>query len=187
MLRDLGQRLQQIERDTLIVFHQIGSHGPAYAERYPPSFEVFKPACHSHELHRCSEEEVRNAYDNTIAYTDHFLARSIESLRAAATSTACSLCLRPWRIARRTRHLSAWHALQFRAQGADVGAALLWASPSMRSRLALNGSCLQRQAHAPVSHDNLYHTLLSALGLHNQAYRVELDLLACCSSRPDRV
>src|SRR5690606_27656279 len=47
MLADLPARLRQVERDTVIVFHQIGSHGPAYAERYPPDFERFKPACRS--------------------------------------------------------------------------------------------------------------------------------------------
>jgi lipid A ethanolaminephosphotransferase len=35
MLRDLRSRLRSIERDT-VLFHQVGSHGPAYYERYPP-------------------------------------------------------------------------------------------------------------------------------------------------------
>src|SRR5690606_19674467 len=84
MLDGLTERLRDLQRDTVIVFHQIGSHGPAYAERYPPQFEIFKPACRSNELQRCTAAEIRNAYDNTIAYTDEVLARQIELLRAAA-------------------------------------------------------------------------------------------------------
>ena len=44
MLAGLAQDLRNLRQDTVIVFHQIGSHGPAYAQRYPPQFEQFKPA-----------------------------------------------------------------------------------------------------------------------------------------------
>src|SRR5690606_28301397 len=51
-----------------------------YSERYPPRFEIFKPACHSNELQHCTSEQVVNAYDNTIAYTDYLLSRQIQLL-----------------------------------------------------------------------------------------------------------
>ena len=91
MLTDLRCAPADLQRDTVIVFHQIGSHGPAYAERYPPQFERFKPACRSNELQRCTAQEVVNAYDNTIAYTDHVLSRQIALLQASSSigSTAC--------------------------------------------------------------------------------------------------
>ncbi len=187
MLSDLGQRLQQIDRDTVIVFHQIGSHGPAYAERYPPRFERFKPACHSHELHRCSDAEVRNAYDNTIAYTDHVLARQIELLRAA-THLDSMLIYASDHGESLGEHGVYLHGMpySFAPQEQTAVPMLLWASSTMRSRLGLDSNCLQQQAHEPVSHDNLYHTLLGALGLRNQAYRAGLDLLAGCSSTGHR-
>lgn len=56
----------------------------AYSERYPPSLEIFKPACRSNELQRCAPAEIVNAYDNTIAYTDYVLSKQIELLRAAS-------------------------------------------------------------------------------------------------------
>jgi lipid A ethanolaminephosphotransferase len=37
----------------------------------------FEPACESTELRDCTREQVVNAYDNAIAYTDHFLAQII--------------------------------------------------------------------------------------------------------------
>lgn len=81
MLVGLQEYIDSQHGDTLIVLHQMGSHGPAYYKRYPEEFEHFKPACHSAELSECSSEEITNAYDNTILYTDHFLAKVIDLLK----------------------------------------------------------------------------------------------------------
>jgi len=67
--------------DILIVLHQMGNHGPAYFKRYPPEFERFRPACKSEDLSLCTLEEIGNAYDNAILYTDHFLAATIDFLQ----------------------------------------------------------------------------------------------------------
>ncbi len=72
---------KQKNKNILIVLHQMGSHGPAYYKRYPKSFEKFKPICHSNQLEKCTEEEVNNAYDNTILYTDYFLSKTIDFLK----------------------------------------------------------------------------------------------------------
>jgi len=67
--------------DILIVMHQMGSHGPEYYKRYPAEFEYFKPVCKTNKLGDCTEEEITNAYDNTIRYTDHFLAQTIALIK----------------------------------------------------------------------------------------------------------
>ena len=59
--------------ERLIVLHQRGSHGPDYSERYPPEFRTFTPDCDAVTLKSCSREEIVNAYDNTILYTDAVL------------------------------------------------------------------------------------------------------------------
>lgn len=53
-------------RDTLLVLHQMGNHGPAYYKRYPKEFEVFKPVCMSNELSECDPSSLINGYDNAI-------------------------------------------------------------------------------------------------------------------------
>ncbi len=68
-------------KDTLLVLHQMGNHGPAYYKRYPKEFEVFKPTCLSNELSKCDTQSVINAYDNAIVYTDYFLHNIIETLK----------------------------------------------------------------------------------------------------------
>ncbi|SFG72134.1 phosphoethanolamine transferase [Neptunomonas qingdaonensis] len=81
MLVGLQAHIDQQPGDILIVLHQMGSHGPAYFKRYPAAFERFTPVCKSAELSSCSQEEIINAYDNTILYTDHFLAETVKLLK----------------------------------------------------------------------------------------------------------
>lgn len=68
-------------QDILIVLHQFGSHGPEYYRRYPANFEHFTPVCKTNKLGDCTREEITNAYDNTLRYTDAFLAKVITLLK----------------------------------------------------------------------------------------------------------
>jgi lipid A ethanolaminephosphotransferase len=72
---------KQKSGDIFIVLHQMGNHGPAYFKRYPEKFEVFKPACKNYDLGSCTQEEINNAYDNAILYTDYFLSKVIQFLK----------------------------------------------------------------------------------------------------------
>lgn len=68
-------------KDILIVLHQMGNHGPEYYRRYPKEFERFTPTCKSSDLKNCTQEEIDNAYDNAILYTDFFLSKVIDFLK----------------------------------------------------------------------------------------------------------
>ncbi|WP_060874700.1 phosphoethanolamine--lipid A transferase EptA [Myroides odoratus] len=73
--------LASTKSKILVVLHTSTSHGPTYNTKYPPAFEHFSPVCQSVELANCSQEELINAYDNTIVYTDYLLHRIIEDLK----------------------------------------------------------------------------------------------------------
>jgi lipid A ethanolaminephosphotransferase len=82
MLTGLEQYIEaRKDKDILIVFHQMGNHGPEYYKRYPKAFEKFKPVCTTGELKDCSQEEIDNSYDNAILYTDYFLSNVIDFLK----------------------------------------------------------------------------------------------------------
>ena len=82
MLNDLDDYIQlNKEKDILIVLHQMGNHGPEYYRRYPKEFERFSPVCKQSDLGLCSREEIINAYDNAILYTDYFLSQIIKLLK----------------------------------------------------------------------------------------------------------
>ena len=86
LLTGLKQDILSSTKDkVLVVLHSSTSHGPSYNTKYPPEFEVFTPVCSSVELANCSQEELINAYDNTIVYTDYILHRIIEELKSLNT------------------------------------------------------------------------------------------------------
>ncbi|TXH70075.1 MAG: DUF1705 domain-containing protein [Lysobacteraceae bacterium] len=80
LLRELDRLLPIIRRDTVIVLHLLGSHGPAYYARYPERFAAFKPECKTNELQRCSDQQIRNTYDNTVLYTSYVLSGIVARL-----------------------------------------------------------------------------------------------------------
>jgi len=75
------QILASTKNKILIVLHTSTSHGPTYSKKYPSPFGTFRPVCNSVELGNCSQEELLNAYDNTIVYTDYILHSVIEKLK----------------------------------------------------------------------------------------------------------
>ena len=83
LVRRLQAELAGVNRNTVFVLHMMGNHGPAYYRRYPPEFRRFTPDCATAELRTCSREQVVNAYDNAILYTDHVLAGIVGTLSSA--------------------------------------------------------------------------------------------------------
>lgn len=58
-----------------------GSHGPLYRERYPPEYRRLQPMCEDADVaNQCTQEELYNAYDNSILYLDHVLAGILRTL-----------------------------------------------------------------------------------------------------------
>jgi lipid A ethanolaminephosphotransferase len=108
LLVGLGQRLAALPaerraRGLVLVLHQMGSHGPAYHRRSPAERKPFLPECTTHALQDCRRDALINAYDNSIAYTDHVLGQAIGWLDAQRdsfapmliwlpSSTRCSAC-----------------------------------------------------------------------------------------------
>ena len=182
MVEDLPQRLHDIHRDTALVMHQLGSHGPAYYERYPPAFERFKPACRSNQLQRCTTEEVVNAYDNTIVYTDHMLARTIEALEHVADRVDPILIY----VSDHGESLGEQgiylHGMPyaFAPNTQTQVPMLMWLSDRYVARSRIDRDCLDARARQAFSHDNVYHTVLGATEVRNASYDKRLDILAPC-------
>lgn len=63
----------------LIILHTKGSHY-LYSDRYPRSFAKYKPECMGID-DSCSTDEMINAYDNSLLYTDYFLSQVFDQLR----------------------------------------------------------------------------------------------------------
>ncbi|MBO7230707.1 MAG: phosphoethanolamine--lipid A transferase EptA [Bacteroidaceae bacterium] len=75
----------------LIVLHCSTSHGPTYNKKYPAEFEKFTPACNTVEISTADRQELLNAYDNTILYTDYLVHSVIEVLKQIPDRRCCMM------------------------------------------------------------------------------------------------
>lgn len=182
LLVGLQERLDRIEHDTLLVLHMKGSHGPAYAQRYPPRFGVFQPVCSSSSLDSCSQQSIVNAYDNTLRYTDHVLDRTIDLLQANADRFEVGMVYvsdHGESLGERGIYL---HGLPYPIAPAEQKRIplLVWLGDPRAWHL--EPSCIGDQKSKPYSHDNLFHSVLGLMEVSTTAYRQERDMLAACRS-----
>lgn len=90
LLAGLKDEILKSDKDKLfIVLHTTTSHGPTYNKKYPPEFEIFTPVCTTVEMSKAVPQELMNAYDNTILYTDYLVHSVIETLRDIPERSSC--------------------------------------------------------------------------------------------------
>jgi lipid A ethanolaminephosphotransferase len=182
--------MEGVARDNhgnlFVVMHQLGSHGPAYYKRYPAVFRRFTPACEREDLHGCSHSEIVNAYDNSLLYTDFVLGEVIDFLdRAQATHDTAMLYVSDHGESLGEGGLYL-HGMPH-AIAPDVQTNVpfvMWLSPAFRRSFGISQECLRSRADEPVSHDNLFHSLLGVLDVETAAYDSGLDLFAPCRVAP---
>ncbi|MEH0168345.1 phosphoethanolamine transferase [Roseateles sp. MS17] len=178
---DLLPLLQKIlakgEDKQFIVLHTLGSH-MNYAHRYPLSFELFKPAL-SHQdnpdiWRPVQVEEMRNAYDNSVLYTDHVLDAAIELL--ARTGGHASLMYA-------ADHGEALHDGNCKRAGHGFAAAVnyrvpmfLWLSERWQRDRPGSKELLERRRHEPVSAMAVFPTLTGLAGFDIAAPHAHTDL-----------
>ncbi|MDP1999264.1 MAG: phosphoethanolamine--lipid A transferase [Rhodoferax sp.] len=165
---------------TVVVLHQMGSHGPAYSKRSPTSLKAFQPECTSTSLQACKQQEIVNAYDNSLRATDAMLAETIRWLEAQD---------RPTMLLYVSDHGESLGEKGLYLHGMPYSFApdeqthvpmLTWMSPAFAKSLKLDATCLKQQALKPWSHDNLFHTVLDLAHVQTSVLSKEKSLLAGC-------
>ncbi|WP_137111631.1 phosphoethanolamine transferase [Rhodobacter sp. SY28-1] len=180
-LKRLQEKADTITKNTVIVLHQIGSHGPSYWLRYPADRELFKPACKTPELTECSTEEIVNAYDNTIAYTDYFLAQVIDLLDASDRVVPALYYVSDHGESLGEGGLYLHGTPYFMAPEHQTHVPMvLWMSGRFRDSLRIDPDCLKDKAADPVSHDNMFSTVLGMVDVTTEARDPALDLAGTC-------
>lgn len=186
LLEDIETLVADRTRDHFIVLHQRGSHGPAYHTDAPAWSKVFLPECDLPNLRNCSAELINNAYDNTIVYTDFFVASVIDFLQSQADAFDVAMLYvsdHGESLGENGLYLHGF-PYAFAPQEQVRVPMLLWASPGFYARAGVERSCLEKVANRDYSHDSLFHTLLAIYDVESPAYRRELDLLADCKHGP---
>ena len=166
----------------LLVLHALGNHGPSYFRRYPVAFKQFQPACENDDLQQCSQQEIVNAYDNALLYTDHVLASLVAKLQAAADGVDSVLVYVSDHGESLGENQLYLHGMPY-AIAPDVQTQVpmvMWLSAGLPRAVGLDAACLQRRAAQPATHDHLFHTTLGLLGVRTAVYEPAWDLTGAC-------
>lgn len=163
--------------NIFIVLHTIGSHGPAYHRRSSESVKKFFPECKYDDIKRCTNEEIVNAYDNSILYTDHFLGSLIDMLNDHRHDAALLY------VSDHGESLGEYgvylHGFPYMIAPSEQTHIpfILWMNDSFIKNNKIDMQKLKKKEMEYVSHDNIFHTTLGLLGVKSKFLNNELDLI----------
>ena len=188
LLKDLDERIAALPaerraRGTVVVLHQMGSHGPAYYKRSAPEAKQFLPECRSSALQECAQQHIVNAYDNSIVATDALLDSTINWLQTQSNQAQAAMVY----VADHGESLGEnnlyLHGLPY-AIAPDVQKQvpwITWLSPALQTRSSISTACLQRNLkERHITHDAYFHSVLGLLDVRSSVYQPELDIYASC-------
>ena len=169
---------QHPQGDILIILHQMGNHGPAYYKRYPKRFEKFTPVCKTNQLEDCSREEINNAYDNAILYTDYFLSKTIDLLQQNSSKFETALFYVSDHGESLGENNMYLHGLPYMiAPDSQTHVPMImWFSQDLVKN-DLDLPSLSKKTGDRYTHDNVFHTILGLFELESPVYNAKLDII----------
>lgn len=177
----LQKELSKTNDNLFVVLHTYGSHFN-YHERYPEDFRFFTPE-KAEGIRASYKKELRNAYDNSIRYTDFVLNGIVDIL---AKSGACASMMYLSDHGEdifddsRNRYL---HASPIPTYYQLHIPFLIWFSPEYRAAYPEKYAITASHHSLPVSTNTVFHTMLDVAGVYtpvgdstlavsNQAFKV---------------
>ena len=182
----LLQGLDTVARDAkgnlVVVLHMLGNHGPAYFKRYPQAFRLYTPTCDTGDLKQCPREQIVNAYDNALLYTDHVLVKTIDFLESQSKRYDTALVYvsdHGESLGEKGLYL---HGVPFAIAPDEQTKVPMtwWLSPGYTASFGLDTACLKREAARARTHDNLFHTTMGLLQVQSREYEPTLDITRAC-------
>lgn len=177
LLTGLAKRIEASKKKKIfIILHTSGSHGPTYFTKYPERFEVFKPVCKTVELKECTNQELINAYDNTIVYTDYFLSKVVDVLKQDPNTPSLMIY-----VSDHGESLGE-HGLYLHGTPYSIAPdvqknipLIIWESESFLKKKQLSKPYVKQQDS--YGQNNIFNTVLGAFGTNTPIYNKDLDLL----------
>ncbi|MGQ3050788.1 MAG: phosphoethanolamine transferase [Roseateles sp.] len=182
LLRGLDTVARDAQGNLVVVLHMLGNHGPTYSKRYPDAFRRFTPTCDTGELRKCTREQIVNAYDNALLYTDHILARTIAFLKERESRFDTALLYVSDHGESLGENGLYLHGIPYAiAPNEQTKVPMVWwLSDGFTTSFGLDRSCLAAQAGRPWGHDQLFHSVLGLLQVQTSVYERKLDISAAC-------
>lgn len=167
-----------------VVLHTYGSHF-CYLDRYPKSFSYFSPDDATNAT-SMNKDQLVNAYDNTIRYTDSFLADLIEALSDQdAVSTMLYVSDHGEDIFddERERFLHASPTPTYYQLHVPM---IVWMSDQYRNLYPEKYSAVSDNSHSVVAPpENVFHTLLDMSGLQTPYFDSSKSVSSHSFKSPD--
>ena len=182
LLQDLATQVRAKPGDRVVVLHQLGSHGPSYFERYPASFRRFTPTCDTADLGNCDREQIASAYDNSLLYTDHLLARTVSTLEAMPDYDTAMIYLSDHGESLGEKGLYL-HGVPYAIapQEQTHVPMVMWFSPGFASDRGLDLACVRARSRQYADQDNLFPSVLGLMQVKTGVYERSRDLFAPCA------
>lgn len=170
--------------DTFVVLHTIGSHGPAYYQRYPDDFKKFTPSCDTTELQNCNHDQIVNTYDNTILYTDYVISGLIDILKQYPDNDTSLFYISDHGESLGENNIYL-HGLPYiiAPDYQKLVPFVFWADKAGLARQGIDYDCIKRKAlnaNRQFSHDNFAHSVLGLMQVQTKLYNPDLDIFAGC-------
>lgn len=183
LIEDLAAQVRARPGDRVIVLHQLGNHGPSYFQRYPARFRQFAPTCDTADLGKCSREQIVNSYDNAVRYTDHFLSRTIATLRGIEDYDTAMIYLSDHGESLGEKGLYL-HGMPYAIAPEEQTRVpmLMWFSPGFAADRGLDLACLRKRAEQPTDQDNLFPSVLGLMQVETSVYDRSRDVFAGCQN-----
>ncbi len=183
LLDDLATQVRAKPGDRVVVLHQLGNHGPSYFQRYPARFRHFGPTCDTADLGKCSREQIVNSYDNSVRYTDHFLSRTIGTLRAMDDYDSAMIYLSDHGESLGEKGLYL-HGVPYAIAPQEQTRVpmVMWFSEGFAQDRGLDLACVRQRAAQRSDHDNLFPSVLGLMQVQTSLYNRSRDLFAGCAT-----
>ena len=184
LLDGLKNKLGAITKDTVIVLHTMGSHGPSYYQRYPDEFKKFTPTCDTADIQNCPREAIVNTYDNTILYTDYIISSVIDIAKQFPNLGTGIMFVSDHGESLGENNVYL-HGLPYAIAPTEQTHVpfLFWMSEAMKQDSRIDYACLGRKADQAFSHDNIFHSLLGLLEVKSILYQPDKDIFQSCRAK----
>jgi glucan phosphoethanolaminetransferase (alkaline phosphatase superfamily) len=163
----------------LIVLHSLGSHWN-YSQRHPKEFDKWQPSLYGIDKPAYTDLKIKpqlnNSYDNSILYTDWFLAQIIGTLKEQQVAASMLYVSDHGQTLYDGSCRLAFHG--HNTQYEFHVPALVWYSDQYQQRYPGKVQQLVRHKKARLATENMFHTLLDMGDIRYQGERLEWSFLS---------
>lgn len=160
MLPAFDETLKRDDNRNFILLHTIGSHW-YYNSHFPDSMAPYQPVLKSKVISSNTHDEMRNAYDNTIVYSDYFWHQLFNRLRH-----------RPAILIYLSDHAECMGEDGLYTHGTDhpalyETASFVWFSDAYARRFPKKVEALQKNKNRKYNASFLFHSILDAADIRS--------------------